>query len=89
MLASLIGAFVSGEALNMLQRAKSAVILYVVAATLFVVGAGFLVGAGYVATARELGSITAAIVFGAGFIAVAAILLVVKSIAASMNGASS
>jgi hypothetical protein len=85
MLASLIGAFVSGEALNMLQRVKSAAILYVVAAILFVIGAGFLVGAGYVAVARELGSITAAIVFGAGFIALGAIILIAKSIATSMR----
>lgn len=85
MLASLIGAFVSGEALNMVQRAKSAAILYVVAAVMFLIGAGFLVGAGYAATAREIGSVTAAIVFGAGFIVLGAVVLAVKSITASVR----
>jgi hypothetical protein len=85
MLASLIGAFLSGEALDAVQRAKGAAIAYVVAALLFLTGAGFVVGAGYIAAAREFGSITAAIAFGIGFIVVGILILAVRSIAASMH----
>jgi hypothetical protein len=85
MLASLIGAFISGEALNAIQRVKGAAIAYAAAALLFLVGAGFLVGAAYVAAAREWGSITAALIFGAAFILVGIIVLVVRSIMASVR----
>jgi len=83
MLASLIGAFISGEAMNVARRAKAAAIAYLLAATLFLAGLGFLIGAGYVAAARHFGSITAAIGFGVGFLLLGAIVLALQSIAAS------
>ena len=83
MLASLIGAFISGEAMNVARRAKAAAIAYVLAAILFLVGLGFLVGAGYVAAARNFGTISAAIGFGVGFVLLGAIVLGVHAIMAS------
>jgi hypothetical protein len=83
MLASLIGAFVSGEALDAVQRAKAAAIAYVLAGLFFLTGVGFVVGAGYIAAAREFGSITAAVAFGVGFLLLAAIILAVRSILSS------
>jgi hypothetical protein len=85
MLASLIGAFITGEAANMVKRAKGALVAYVVVALLFLTGVGFLVGAGYVAAARNLGSITAAIAFGVGFILIGAAVLGVRALVASMR----
>ena len=59
MLASLIGALISGEAAEAARRARSAAVAYLFAAAFFLCGAGFLVVAGYIATARELGAVTA------------------------------
>jgi hypothetical protein len=83
MLASLIGAFISGEAVNIARRAKAAAIAYLVAAVFLLCGAGFMVGAGYIAAARRLGSIEAAIAFSVGFILIGAIVLAVHAIVAS------
>jgi uncharacterized membrane protein (DUF485 family) len=83
MLASLIGAFISGEAMNVARRAKAAAIAYVLAAILFLAGLAFLVGAGYVAAARHFGSISAAVGFGVGFLVLGAIVLGIHAITAS------
>jgi EamA domain-containing membrane protein RarD len=85
MLASLIAAFVSGEAANAARRAKGAVIAYVVVAILALTGIGFLVGAAYVVAARRFGSVEAAIGFGVAFILIALLILLVRKIAASMR----
>jgi hypothetical protein len=83
MLASLIGAFISGEAMNVARRAKAAAIAYLFAAVFFLAGLGFVVGAGYVAAARHYGSISAAIGFGVGFFLLGGIVLAVHAIMAS------
>jgi hypothetical protein len=83
MLASLIGAFISGEAMDAVRRAKTAAIIYMSAAILFLCGVGFLIGAGYIAAARRYGSLEAAIVFGVGFILIGGILLAIHAIVAS------
>lgn len=83
MLASLIGALISGEAADAARRVKAAVIAYLIAGALFLCGAGFLIVAGYIATAREFGAITAALAFGAGFIVLGGIVLVTHRILAA------
>jgi hypothetical protein len=83
MLASLIGALISGEAADAARRVKAAVIAYLIAGALFLCGAGFLIVAGYIAIAREFGAITAALGFGAGFIVLGAIVLVAHRIVAA------
>jgi len=83
MLASLIGAFISGEAMTVARRAKAAAIAYLLAAILVLIGLGFLIGAAYIAAARHFGSITAAIGFGLAFLLLGGIVLAVHAIVAS------
>jgi hypothetical protein len=82
MLASLIAAFVSGEAMNIVHRAKVAAIAYTLAVLCGLCGLGFLIGAGYIVTARRYGDLEAAIGFGVGFILIASLILAVRAIAA-------
>lgn len=83
MLASLITAFVSGEAMDIARRARTTLVVYVVVAMLALTGIGFLVGAGYIAAAQRYGSLEAAIGFGLGFLAAAIIVLTARSVASS------
>lgn len=83
MLASLITAFISGEAVDIARRARTTFIIYVLASILAVTGIGFLVGAGYIAAAERYGSLAAAIGFGLGFLAVAIIVLASRSVVLS------
>ena len=82
MLASLIAAFASGEAMNLVHRAKVATIAYALAALCGLCGLGFLVGAGYIVASRRYGSLEAAIGFGIGFIVLALFILAIRAIAA-------
>lgn len=81
MLASLIASFASGETVVALRRARQAAIAYVLAATAALCGIGFLIGAGYVWTARRYGSLEASLVFGIGFLLLAGIVLVIHRLA--------
>jgi protein-S-isoprenylcysteine O-methyltransferase Ste14 len=81
--ASLIAAFVSGEALVAVRRAKGNAIAYIFVAIFGMVGVGFLVGAGYIAAARRFGSLEAAIGFGVGFLLVALLIIIGRKIALS------
>ena len=85
MLASLIGAFISGEALNAARRARNAAIAYAFVGLLVLTGLGFLTGAAYVAASRRWGSLEAAIGFGLVFLLVAVLILVVRWIAGSVR----
>lgn len=85
MLASLIAAFVSGEAMDIARRARTTLIIYVLVAMLVLTGIGFLVGAGYIAAAREYGSLEAAIGFGLGFLAIAIVVIAARAIASSVR----
>ncbi len=80
MLPTLIMSIISGEAADAAARARRAAVVYMAAALLALVGLGFLVGAGYIAAARELGSLEAALIFAGGFVVVALILIVVQRI---------
>jgi predicted membrane channel-forming protein YqfA (hemolysin III family) len=82
MLASLIAAFASGEAMKVVHRAKVATITYMLAALCGLCGLGFLIGAGYIAASRRYGSLEAAIGFGVGFLVIALVVLAVHAIAA-------
>ena len=82
MLASLIAAFASGEAMNVVHRAKVATIAYALAGLCGLCGLGFLIGAGYILASRRFGDLEAAIGFGVGFILIALLILAVRAIAA-------
>jgi hypothetical protein len=77
MLASLIASFASGETVVALRRARQAAIAYVLAAVAALCGIGFLIGAGYIWTARHYGSLEASLAFGIGFLLLAGIVLVI------------
>lgn len=81
MLASLIASFASGETVVALRRARQAAIAYVLAAMASLCGIGFLIGAGYIWTARRYGSLEASLVFGIGFLLLAGIVLVIHRLA--------
>lgn len=81
-LASLIGSIVSGEASDAIGRARRAAIVYALSGVLVLCGAGFLVAAGYMALARKIGALPAALWFGSGFILLALILIGVDRLAA-------
>jgi predicted membrane channel-forming protein YqfA (hemolysin III family) len=82
MLASLIAAFASGEAMNAVHRAKVTAIAYLLAAIAGLCGLGFLVGAAYIVAARKFGDVEAAISFGVGLLLITLLILAVRSIAA-------
>ena len=82
MLASLISGFASGETLAAIRRARTAAIVYAVAAVMALCGLGFLVGAAYIWTAGRYGSMAAALGFGAGFLVIAALMLLIYQISA-------
>jgi drug/metabolite transporter (DMT)-like permease len=82
MLASLIAAFASGEAMDAVRRAKVTAIAYLAAALFGVCGVGFLIGAGFIVAARRYGTVEAAVAFGIGFLLVAIVILAVRSLAA-------
>lgn len=77
MLASLIAGLASGETMLALRRARSAAIVYVLAAVAFLCGAGFLIAAFYIWAASRYGAIEAALGFGVGFLVLGAIVLMV------------
>ncbi len=80
-LASLIASIVSGEASEAVARARRKAIAYLVAGLLLLCGIGFLIVAGFIATAREIGTMEAALAFAAGFIVVALLLLGIHALA--------
>jgi hypothetical protein len=79
MLGTLIATLLSGEAANSMRRARKALAAYLFAAVLAAVGLGFLIGAAYMAAARRLGPIEAALVFGGFFVFVAIVIVGVHS----------
>ena len=82
MLASLVAAFASGETAHAMKRVRSAAIAYVAAGVAAVCGAGFLVGAGYIWVEYRYGGLKAALFFGAGFLVLAVVILVVHRLVA-------
>ena len=85
MLASLIASVVSGEASDAVARTRRALVVYAAAALLILCGAGFLLGAAFVAVAREIGTVHAALWFGGGFVLLALVIVVVHRISARVS----
>lgn len=77
---SLIASFASGETVVALKRARRTAIVYLVVGFLVLLGAGFLLGALFVWTARHYGPIEAAILFGVVFIALALLILLIDKL---------
>ncbi|MBL8576442.1 MAG: hypothetical protein JNK47_04390 [Mesorhizobium sp.] len=82
MLASLLASLASGETVLALKRARRMATIYLMAVISGSIGAGFLLAAAYIWTARQLGSLEAALIFGAVFIVAALIILLVYKLTA-------
>jgi hypothetical protein len=80
MLGPLIAAFVSGEAFDVARRLRRAVILYLLAGTIGLIGIGFLIGAGYLVAVRRFGAIEAATGFGVVFLLIAILVVGVNAL---------
>lgn len=82
MLASLISGLASGEAVAAVRRARTAAIVYALAALAALCGLGFLVGAAYVWVAGRYGPMAACLGFGVGFLVIAGLLLLIHQLSA-------
>ncbi len=80
MLASLLATVSSLDASRAARRFRRALIDYAFAGVTFVIGLGFLVAAAFIWTADRYGSLAAALGFGAGFIGVSAVIMMVHRI---------
>ncbi|MCV3207758.1 hypothetical protein OHD62_14030 [Mesorhizobium sp. YC-39] len=81
-LATLISGLASGETVSAMRRARTAAIVYVLAALAAFCGLGFLVGTAYIWAAGRYGSMAAALGFGIGFLLIAGLILLVYKISA-------
>jgi len=81
-LASLISALASGEAIAAMRRARTAAIVYGLAAVAALCGLGFLLGAAYIWAADRYGSMAACLGFAAGFLVLAGLILLIHQLAA-------
>ncbi|MER8490688.1 hypothetical protein NKI51_18610 [Mesorhizobium australicum] len=77
LLASLLSGFASGETVAALRRARTAAIVYTLAALAAFCGIGFLIGAAYIWTSARYGSLAAALGFGVGFLVIAGLVLLI------------
>lgn len=82
MLASLISGLASGEIVAAVHRARTAAIVYMLAALAALCGLGFLVGAAYVWVAGRYGPMAACIGFGVGFLVIAGVILLIHRLSA-------
>lgn len=82
MLATLLAGLASGEAAAAARRARSAAIVYVLAAIAGLCGLGFLIGAAYVWVQERYGSLHASLGFAAGFMVLAGLILIVYKLTA-------
>lgn len=82
MFGPLIAAFLSGEAGLMIERTKRAAAAYAVAGLLVLLGLIFLLIAAYAYAAREIGPVTAALCFGAGFVVIGGLVLTIHQLRA-------
>lgn len=84
LLASLLSGFASGETVAAIRRARTAAVVYALAALAAFCGLGFLVGAAYIWAAARYGSFAASLGFGVGFLVIAGLILLVHRL---MSGA--
>jgi hypothetical protein len=80
MLASLVSGFASGETVAAIRRARTAAIVYALAALAGLCGLGFLVAAAYIWAADRYGAMAAALGFGAGFLVIAGLIVLIHQI---------
>lgn len=80
MLASLIASFASGETVLAVRRARRAAVAYLLAGLAALCGVGFLVGAGYIWASARYGALEAALGFGAGFVFIALVIVLVHKL---------
>lgn len=66
----------------MRSRARRTALVYALAGLFLLVGGAFLLVAGFVAAAREIGILPAALWFGGGFVVLAMLLVVIDRLAA-------
>lgn len=85
MLARFLALLASGEIGFLKRRVKTAVIGYGAAALAALAGAVFLVYAGFLGTAEQVGPTVAALYFGVGFVLLAVAIIVVFKIVAAMQ----
>lgn len=76
MLVSLLASIASGEVSQVVARARKALVAYLVAGVLCLVGIGFLVGAGYIYLADQVGDLEAALWFAGGFVLLGLIVVI-------------
>lgn len=82
MLASLLASLASGETMVAIARARRAAVVYFLAGLAALCGAGFLIGALYIWLAGHFGRLETAIAFGAGFMAIALLILLAHRLTA-------
>lgn len=82
LLATLISGLASGETVAALRRARTAAIVYMAAALAAFCGVGFFVGAAYIWAADRYGPMAASLGFGAGFLVIAGLILLVYRVSA-------
>jgi len=82
MLASLIAGLASGETMAAVRRARAAALVYLIAGVAACLGLGFLLAAAFMWAERRYGPIEAALGFGAGFLIVGALVVLVYRLAA-------
>ncbi|MER8656938.1 hypothetical protein [Mesorhizobium sp. M0847] len=82
MLAPLISALASGEAIAAMRRARTAAIVYGLAAVAALCGLGFLLGAAYIWAADRYGSMAACLGFAAGLLVLAGLIVLIHQLAA-------
>jgi hypothetical protein len=85
MLAALIQSIASGETTRAARRVRRAMIDYLIAGICLAIGVGFLIAAGYIFVANRYGPLYTAIGFGLGFIALAAVSLIIHRIIAGIQ----
>lgn len=85
MLFSLIASVVTAEAAATVGRVRSSIAAYIAGAVLAAAGIGFLVAAGYIATARRIGELEACLAFGAGFIVLAVLVVGIQRLVSGMR----
>jgi hypothetical protein len=81
-LASLIAGLASGETVAALKRARTAAIVYLIAAAVACIGLGFLLAAAFMWAERRYGPIEAALGFGIGFLVIGGLILLVYRLTA-------
>jgi chromate transport protein ChrA len=82
MLASLLAGLATGETMAAIDRARRAAIAYGLAALLAALGLFFLLIAAFIWAARRFGPIEAAAGFGAAFIVLALIIVLIHKVSA-------